>query len=145
MPISSRLEKADYYRRRQFIAVLQVIPLAIFTTYILAPLGVIFAWSLLDHWTLITWALVMVSFNLALSAFLYGFFSIELFAELDDNSRVTLLGIVGAFAATGEWMFASLLATCWHTLESSPSWNFWNRFTYHSRLFPITGLSRHLL
>lgn len=138
IPLSDKLEKAEYYRRRQFIAVLQVIPLASFATYFIIALGVFSAWSLLDHRLLTIWALALTAiasynlvlwgrylvenkwshfnrfvsnllvFNLGLAALLYAYFSIELFAELDDNGRISLLAIVAAFAATGGWMFASL-------------------------------------
>lgn len=138
MPFSNKLEKAEYYRRRQFTAVLQVIPLASFATYMIVPLGLIFAWSLLDHSILIVWAVVMLSivtcnlllwwrylvedkwsrynrftrhflvFNLALSALLYASFTIELFDKLDNNGRISLIAALAAFASTGGWMFASL-------------------------------------
>jgi diguanylate cyclase (GGDEF)-like protein len=138
MPFNNKHEKAEYYHRRQFIAVLQVIPLASFATYFFVTFAVVYSWSLLEQWILVSWALVMISivncnlvlwwryliegkwthfnplsshllvFNLALSALLYGFFSIVLFAELDNDGRVVLIGIIAAFAATGAWMFASL-------------------------------------
>ncbi len=138
MPLNNKLEKAEYYRRRQFTAVLQVIPLASFATYLIVPLGLFFAWSLLEHLTLIVWAAVMLSivncnlvlwwrylvenkwsgynrfsshflvFNLALSALLYASFSIALFDKLDNIGRVSLIAALAAFASTGGWMFASL-------------------------------------
>jgi diguanylate cyclase (GGDEF)-like protein len=138
MPLSNKLEKAEYYRRRQFIAVLQVIPLASVATYFVSGLGLVSAWSLLDHSLLICWALAasaiascnlflwgrylvenkwshydrlvsnLLVFNLALAALLYAYLSLKLFAELDDYGRVSLIATLAAFAATGGWMFACM-------------------------------------
>ncbi|MBL4631764.1 MAG: hypothetical protein JKY14_11595 [Paraglaciecola sp.] len=123
---------------RQFLAVLQVIPLASIGTYFIIVLGLVTAWPLLDHSMLIGWALALSTiasgnlvfwwhylvkkktknfnkfisrflvFDLALAALLYTCFSIELFSQLDVHSRVVLTSIIAAFTATGALMFASL-------------------------------------
>ena len=131
-------ENAEYYRLRQFLAVLQVIPLASMGTYFIVVLGLVTAWPLLDHLMLICWAFALCTiasgnlvfwwhyllqkktqnfnkfisrflvFDLALAALLYAYFSIELFSQLDVHSRVVLTSIIAAFTATGALMFASL-------------------------------------
>ncbi|MDP5029636.1 bifunctional diguanylate cyclase/phosphodiesterase [Paraglaciecola sp.] len=132
------LKTQHYYRYRQFIAVLNVIPLASFATYFIAGLGLVTTWQQINLWALGVWALFLIiiasinlvlwrrfvwhkikphninvlswilTFNLGVAALLYASLCLAMFGLFEDHHRILLVGTAAAFSATGCWMFASM-------------------------------------
>ncbi|WP_158768429.1 bifunctional diguanylate cyclase/phosphodiesterase [Paraglaciecola sp. L1A13] len=136
-PLASK-EATAKFRRSQFLAVLQVVPLASLATYLIIALAFFTTSEIVPPPTFIIWAcgLTLIAsynlmlwrrfilhrqwarygvvthyiliFNLSLAALLYGYLSLQLFSLLADNQRILLVAIIAAFSATGCWMFASI-------------------------------------
>lgn len=135
---SANSEVAEQYRKRQFIAVLKLVPLASFATYAIIIITYFGALTILEYQIFIIWACsltaiassnlilwqlfifrhrwdkyarfshYLLTFNLAAAALLYALLAIQVFVTLDEPQRTILIAIIAAFTATGCWMFASM-------------------------------------
>ncbi len=126
------------YRRRQFLAVVQQLPLASLATYAIVLDGLYVAWGAVHALTLFFWAAgltciasinigfwwrycinnknksvssrtaLFLALDLGAAGFLYACLVVYLFGTFTDAERVLLVAIAAAFIATGGWMFSSL-------------------------------------
>ncbi len=131
-------DTANYYRKRQFDAVLEILPLSSIGNQTISLLIAWLFWGYTETWIMISWVSALwaigiinilwwfsfqnsqknqpvsifktwvLTIDLNIAAFLYVTMTIYLFGLLDGQNKLIITGILAAFLATGTWLFASL-------------------------------------
>ncbi|MBJ7536250.1 EAL domain-containing protein [Marinomonas sp. C1424] len=137
-PPSIPSEHVDAYRAQQFRAIAAQLPLACFSTYLMAFIGFFFAWKGSHSLLLISFGLALIlvatselllwwqyliqdktkkvtktvvrvlAIELGLTGLLYAFITIYLFSIFSDHERIMLISGIAGFISCGGWIFASM-------------------------------------
>ncbi len=129
------VETSKYYQKRQFEAVLQMIPVASVGSQTISLLMAVLFWGYIESWLMLSWVGILwlvgiiniywcltypknqsasalktwlLTLDLSISAMLYITMFMYLFGVVDDKQKVVVTAILAAFFATGTWLFASL-------------------------------------
>lgn len=129
------MEVSNYYRKRQFDALLHIVPLGSVGNLTVSLLIAWIFWQDVETWFMVSWVGAlwtigiiniiwwltyqknqsvsvfktwMLTLDLSVAALLYITMSMYLFGVVEEHNKLIIIAIVAAFLSTGTWLFASL-------------------------------------